>query len=279
MLIVFTIMGVLAATGGAYAVFIETVAFILNVLVSPTIVTGDIPASLASTDSLTQTITAGVLSWQALILALLIGVFVFLGTAAAAYTKALALGVISRAVDGEKANFIDMFRAGRQYWWPVMRYYAPFALLIWIALLIVLPLLTYMLGYVVATQGLSARMPIFFYVLVLVGAVFLLLRVATIFAESIILDGSRRPIKDSIRFSSSNAIETLKVIALLAVVAIVIWLVNEGVGWIEGQSITVISLLATIFGVLVYALWRLWVAAFVVCVWRSRNLKQRMPRV
>lgn len=278
LLVTFTVMGALAATGGAYGAFIETVTFILNILAGAAMVDGQLPASVASPEALSQTIAAGVLTWQALVVGILIGLFVLAGAAAAAYTKALALGVIDHAVDKRRIDLIGMFRAGRKYWRPVFMYYAPFALLLWLALLIVLPLITYLLGHLVATQGMQSSLPAFFYVLALLGALFLLLRMGTVFVEGIVLDGSRRPVRDSLNFTGSNVVSVLKMVALLTLVAIAVYVLNEGISWVEGQRLAVISLLSTIVGFLLYAFWRLWVAAFVVSVWRSRNLKQRMPR-
>lgn len=271
-------MAALARTGGAYALFVDTLAFVIEVLIRPTVSADQIPAALQSTDTLQQVISGGVFSWQAAVLALLIAFFVLIGTAAAAYTKALLLGIIGPAVQGTKANILDMFRAGREYWPPVMRYYMPFAALILLGILVLVPVLTYMLGSLIATQGTQSALPVSFYFIVFIGALFILLRIALLFAEGIIIDGSQRPVPDSMRYTSSHMTLTLKVAALLFFVTVIVFATNESIAWIEGQQLAVISSLATLLGVVLYAVWRLWVIAFVVAVWRSRNPAPRTPR-
>lgn len=231
-----------------------------------------VPQAYMSQANFTLAITKGLHSWQSLGFAAILFVFILIGVAFTAYTKSLVLGVMRDASEGERTNILGMFRAGRQYWWSVIRYYVPFTVLGIIALFLYLPLVVWS-GYYLVNNAAAPQVPSQIISIVVALALFLVLRALTITADAVIVDGSKRPIKDSLQLLKKNPARVLSTTALLVAVAIIMVLINAGLNRV-GSALLIFEILAFV----ILVAWRLWATGFVVSLWHGKTRGMPAPR-
>jgi hypothetical protein len=227
---------------------------------------------LTDTQQLYSALNRGFLSWEALVSALIVTCFVFLAMLVNAYTKGLVLGVINNP----KARVIEVFKRAREYWWPLVKYYTPFTILF----LLMLCLSVYaiiLVNIYEAKFGLMLVPPNIAYWIVLLGFIFLLLRLLTLFADGVIVGGSQKPLRDSLRFAKAHKKQTLLAAVVLLVAALLVFLINKLLEFIPAESRGTF-ILVQLIGVLIFFFWRVWVASFAVVLWRRTSQAQRKPR-
>jgi hypothetical protein len=280
--VLFATAAALYTPGTAYANLMDVLSVPLNAIAGQPLAINTLPPAFSSTATLSSTVFAGVLSWQWMVLAFILLILIAIGTAAAAYTKALVLGVTRDAAHGEKTTLVSMFRAGRTYWLPTVRYYALFGLLLFCALIVIVPYYIYLLGTdIVQAFGTTSSDPVamnvlLFTFLVLVLAAFIA-RILTIFADGVITRGSKTPIRDAWKNVRAHPKGTAIVTSLLTAVAIAMLLLSEGIGFLQLRFAAIAWAFALVSFVL-YVLWRLWATAFVVVATPSEIPVRRTPR-
>ena len=259
--------------GSAFTNLIEVIVFILNF---PQSAAQGVPATFTSMEALRSAVITGSLTWQAAGIALIVVIAVFLGVLGTAYTKALVLAVMENVAHGRRTRFIDMFRGGRSYWKPAIWYYSIFGFFTWLLLLCIVPALVLLVGNYVHGEQQQAPLPSIVWWMLAILIVAFVARIATIFADYIITSGSKSPVRDSLAYAKNHGKDVGIMSASLLVVAFVMILINLGLDWVS--SVTGVALIASVVWILLFVLWRLWVAAFVVFQGHSRNRGHRTPR-
>jgi hypothetical protein len=278
---VFTATFALLVASGDFGAFMEAVMYIPTLFQAVVMGVTDLPAapaSYASVEALRQTVFAGILTPQALGVALIIALFLGLALMATAYTKALVLGILTDGLEGRRSSVIDMFRKARQYWVPVMRYYVPYAVLALIGILVIIPLIVITLASSIILQADPPADPSYFIIIGLIIA-FLVFRFFTLYAEATIVNGSRRPVTDSAAYTRANTRKVFFTAVILVVVALAMFALNALLSILEEQSVEFVAFLASVVSTMLFVVWRLWVSSYVLSLGYLRNQAQQKLRV
>ncbi len=213
-----------------------------------------------------QQVAVGTATWESFGVAIIIAFIVALVMIASAYTKSLVLGVLRDARAGLKPTLIATFRAGREFFVPCLRYYMPFAILLFIVALFGTHQQIVENAYILAT-GTSLDLVSYdaiWMAVALIAAV--ILRILTLYADPIIIAGSRRPVRDALADSFASPLRILVTAFVVGVALAVVLAVNMGLSLISSDAASVLVAIE-IAGVLVFSLWRLWESGFLVFAW------------
>ena len=214
---------------------------------------------------LNQIVNSGFLSIEALGAAIIVAFFVVVAMLATAYTKALVLG----ALKDRKASVLDMFRSARAYWWQVVKYYAPLTVLIFASICIGIYALEVLSTHLRSFGGIAGIQPAVYWLLGL-GALIFIIRSFTLFADGVIVGGSRKPLRDSFNFARRHKRAGLLAFASLLLLTLIVYSVDTAINAIP-QTTKLLLVVATALSLIAFFVWRLLVAAFVVALWRRTD--------
>jgi len=253
-------IGGVATEGTAFYALIYALFFIFEGG-NPAIANMEIPSAFISAEGLLIALD-GARTLQFFGLALIITSFSVLVALVTAYTRGMIIGVAHNSVQNKRTNIIELFRGARQHWLPTFVALLPIAILSSIIVVTSIPALILNIHYTV----LGVRTPANAWILVrLFTMVFLAGYVAkTVFADGIIAQGSKRPIRESIAYLLLHWRRGLATLALLIGAAGAVLVLDAFRGVLNARVPMSVGIMMTIVFFAVVALWRLWTTFFVV---------------
>lgn len=241
-----------------FSEMIQVILFVLTYAQNPN---PTIPAALANAGTLSTTITNGILSWKMLVLFLIITCFCLLAALSSAYAKALTLGVIRDGAKRQRTGFMDFWRNGRTFWSPATHYYIPFAIIGAVFITAGIPVAAHTFGTYIIEQQASPQLPGIVFILVAIAGIALLLRIFTLLADALIVAGSKQPVREATAFTFRYFSFSFVTAIVLLGAAVVMFAINVGLDYAAGLGYI---LSANVAWLLLLAIWRLWVSAYVV---------------
>lgn len=253
-----TYLGGVAEEGTPFYALMYALFFIFQ-SANPAIAGAEPPAAFISPEGLALALD-GARTPEFLGLGLLITAAAVLIALATAYTRAMVITVAHESAEGKRTGVIDLFRGARSRWLPTFIALLPIAILAGIIITTSVPALIMNINYAVLGEQVPANAWTFTRLFALVVLASYLAK--TVFADGVIAEGSRRPVRESIAYLLVKWKRGLGAIAiLLAVFGVVLVLDRLRGAFLMSDALATIVTL--VFFALV-AVWRLWTTFFVV---------------
>ena len=228
-----------------------------------------VPFALTSDAAAHATIVRGMLSPQAVIIAIVALIIILLATLGIAYAKSLALSIIAEIQTNKRATFLSMFRDARKFFVPTLRSLLPYGIFFAAALLFLVPAElehgAYVLLHGEATPPATTAGSIAIAIIILAWCT----RLCTLFSDSAIVGGSQRPFATAVQFARANKATLVVSIIVLSILGVSIFAILLSLGRLQATSSLIIF--ANIIAFVLYSAYRMFVSAYLVSLGRERS--------
>lgn len=253
-----TYLGAVAQEGTAFYALMYALFFIFQ-SANPAIVGAEPPAAFVSAEGLSLALD-GARSAEFFGLGVIITLAATLIALTTAYTRAMVITVASDATQRKHTSIIDLFRGARARFIPSFIAFLPIAIIAGIIITTSIPALIMNINYAVLGESVPANVWSVTRLFALVVLASYLAK--TVFADGVIAEGSRRPIRESVAYLLVKWRRGLATIAFLLAVFGGVLVLDRLRGAFTMPD--TLALVVTLLFFALVAVWRLWTTFFVV---------------